>query len=134
MHLMIIFNTKVDNILSKEFDYSNYKLEDWTGNLKDEVLANNDAYYIIANCYGYGGKGEEGFVDKKVYNAKNSNSYTFELVKDIRNAVLFNENSLLNIGYYDILDKVYISSSFKINKNPPKSNLGKVLNTYLESK
>lgn len=124
-------NKSIDNILSKEFDYSNYKLEDWTGNLKDEVLANNDAYYIIAKS-SYGGKGEEGFVGlKKVYNAKNSNSYTFELVKDIRNAVLFNENSLLNIGYYDILDKVYISSSLKSIKSP-KSNLGKVLNTYLE--
>lgn len=121
----------VDIILAKEFDFSDYNENTWDGNLSDESsIENKKSFYIIAQDY----QKKTGFIGlSKVYNPKNSSSYTFSIVKDIKNALLFTDDHIYDIGYFTVLDKLYLASEvLKIDE--PKSELGKTINIYLEKK
>lgn len=113
-----------------DVDFKSLVQKEWTGSLDDEEVFNyGKAFYIIA----VDGKNAEGFVGmKSVYNRGNSNSYTYTLVKDIKNASLFTEGAKYNL-YYGLTekDRLYVDIEFKPLVSP-KSELGNKLSTFIE--
>lgn len=124
----------IKEILEAEIDFAPFIEHDWNGNLEDEsVIDNKKSYYIIATNK-WGKEKDEGFIGlKSVYNRGNSNSYTFTIVKDLKNALLFTDDNIYDIGYFEILDKMYISGDVLKIENP-KSKLGERINIFVDKK
>lgn len=124
-----------NKILQREIDFSRFIEHTWNGNLESEnVIDNKKSYYIIAReKYGKNSE-DEGFIGlKSVYNRSHSNSYTFTVVKDLKNALLFTDDNIYDIGYFEVLDKMYIAGDALKIENA-KSKLAQRINVFLEKK
>ena len=120
-----------ESILKKEVNYDDYVLKAWNGNLDNALLLEDSNYYVIAKNY----KNEEGFIGlKSIYNSKSYDCYQFSTVKDIRNAILFNDKNLYNLeNSFTILDKIYVENQFLKITNPV-SNYANLINSTIEKR
>lgn len=112
-------------------NYDDYIKKRWTGSMEDEsAFDTGRSFYIIASD---SSGDKQGFVGlKSVYNRGNSNCYTYSIVRDIKNAILFTDGAQYELGYgINETERLYVAMKFEY-LNERKSKLAQKVGSYIE--